>query len=226
MEREGDWAFKKLSLTVISLNWTQGLDQKPVRKSMGTVKFGVTSLAVVIIGLSGCDRDDPIPTPEQVTKNPLKEVDKIIAEVEGVRRKDPVKVVETAEPNAPAEEKKSPEIPLALPVKDKPGFVISPYNGKWIDVTGMPEGELVADPGFPAEAKKFLRVPALPAAPKDLETPIVPPPTTNPGPPESRKNPPVSPSPIDDSQPVMDDQNGAQPSAQRQLKRSRQGRFV
>jgi hypothetical protein len=40
-----------------------------------------------------------------------------------------------------------------------PGMVISPFNDKVVDVQGIPPGALVADPTFPAEEKKYFRVP-------------------------------------------------------------------
>lgn len=55
--------------------------------------------------------------------------------------------------------KKKP--PVAEPVPDKPGFVKSPFSGQIIDVRGIPAGNLVADPMFPAEEKKHFRVPEL-----------------------------------------------------------------
>lgn len=58
----------------------------------------------------------------------------------------------------PKVEPVKPAVPVAKPVPNKPGFVISPYNGKWIDVTGVAPGELMLDPHFPAE-KKYFRVP-------------------------------------------------------------------
>ena len=73
-----------------------------------------------------------------------------------------------------------PVIPTAQPVPDKPGFVISPYNGKWIDVTGIAVGEAVADPDFPAEEKKYFRVPEplpMKGEPKETEAPATEAPT-------------------------------------------------
>ncbi len=52
-----------------------------------------------------------------------------------------------------------PDYEFATPVAGKPGFVLSPYNGKMIDVKGMPSGTLVADPTYPASEKKYFRVP-------------------------------------------------------------------
>jgi hypothetical protein len=52
-----------------------------------------------------------------------------------------------------------PEIPVAQAVEGKPGFVLSPFNGKIIDVRDIPPGTLVADPTAPSEEKKHFRVP-------------------------------------------------------------------
>lgn len=54
---------------------------------------------------------------------------------------------------------KPEEYPPAAVVAGKPGFVTSPYNGKIIDVNGIPPGTLVADPTYPTEEKKFFRTP-------------------------------------------------------------------
>jgi len=99
--------------------------------------------------VSSCD-ETPTGRPDPVIPDPLGEVGKILGG-EGTQT-PPV------EEPAVTEEGK-PIIPTAEPVPDKPGFVISPYNGKWIDVTGIAVGEAVADPDFPAEEKKYFRVP-------------------------------------------------------------------
>ncbi len=49
--------------------------------------------------------------------------------------------------------------PVATPVPDKEGFVFSPYNKQVVDIRDIPSGTLVQDPTFPAEEKKFFRVP-------------------------------------------------------------------
>lgn len=49
--------------------------------------------------------------------------------------------------------------PVASPVPGSPGMVFSPFNNKVVDVRGLPPGTLVADPHYPAEEKKFFRVP-------------------------------------------------------------------
>jgi hypothetical protein len=52
--------------------------------------------------------------------------------------------------------------PVAEPVEGQPGMVVSPFNGKLIDVKGIQPGTLVADPTYPIEEKKYFRVPELP----------------------------------------------------------------
>ncbi|MCW1916627.1 hypothetical protein OJ996_23775 [Luteolibacter sp. GHJ8] len=51
-------------------------------------------------------------------------------------------------------------IPEAQVVPGKPGYVMSPYNNKVVDVRGIPAGRLVADPTFPAAERKHFRIPA------------------------------------------------------------------
>ena len=67
------------------------------------------------------------------------------------------------------EEKDSPVLiekkpPIAEPIQGQPGMVISPFNGKPIDVKGIAPGTLVADPTYPLEDKKYFRVPQIPDA--------------------------------------------------------------
>ncbi|MCW1922088.1 hypothetical protein OKA05_05955 [Luteolibacter arcticus] len=69
-------------------------------------------------------------------------------------------------------ESKKP-IPTAEAVPDQPGFVKSPYNGEIVDVTGVPAGTVVDDPGYPAEEEKQFRVPKMAEAGEDE---ILPPP--------------------------------------------------
>ena len=61
-----------------------------------------------------------------------------------------------AVPEGVEEEKK--EMLVAQPVPGRPGFVISPYNNKIVDVSGIPAGRIVADPTYPASEKKHFRV--------------------------------------------------------------------
>lgn len=51
------------------------------------------------------------------------------------------------------------DVPIAVQVDGRPGFVLSPYNSKAVDVRDIPPGTLVADPTYPPEEKKFFRVP-------------------------------------------------------------------
>ncbi len=127
---------------------------------------------VFVIGafwISGCNGSGETVTPEKKNDGPLKQVDRILAEVESVARRNDDEEREVEEPvdgEDREQDKRRTEIPVAEPVPGKPGFVISPFNGKWIDVTGLPEGEAVADPHFPAAEKKYFRVPAI-ATPDD-----------------------------------------------------------
>ena len=59
----------------------------------------------------------------------------------------------------PARVYPKPKIPVAEPIADKPGFVMSPFNGKVIDVRDIPPGTLVADPTYPAAEMKYFRLP-------------------------------------------------------------------
>ena len=52
--------------------------------------------------------------------------------------------------------------PRAQYVAGSTDRVISPHTGKEVDVTGLPPGSLVIDPGFPAEEKKYFRLPESP----------------------------------------------------------------
>ena len=49
--------------------------------------------------------------------------------------------------------------PVANRVPSNPNMVFSPYNNKPVDISCIPKGTLVADPTFPADQKKFFRVP-------------------------------------------------------------------
>jgi hypothetical protein len=48
---------------------------------------------------------------------------------------------------------------VASEVPGKPGFVLSPFNSKIIDVRDIPSGTLVADPTYPPSERKYFRVP-------------------------------------------------------------------
>lgn len=106
--------------------------------------------------MTACDPARDEGRGELPAKTPLQEVEGILA-VDPPSR-EPV-AVEPA-----ASEVVKPAVPVAKAVPDKPGFVISPYNGKWIDVTGVAPGELMLDPHFPAGEKKHFRVPEAPKA--------------------------------------------------------------
>ncbi len=114
-------------------------------------------MAGILVGLlASCERKDeqaskdssPSPDPQRVAA---------VGTAEGKGEAGGTKPGKTAE--RPVLVKKKP--PVAEPVADKPGFVVSPFSGKIIDVRGIPAGTLVADPMFPSEEKKHFRVPEL-----------------------------------------------------------------
>jgi len=73
----------------------------------------------------------------------------------------PVEPAPTKEAPVPSENKP----PVAEAVPGKPGFVLSPFDGKVIDVREIPAGTLVADPSYPADEKRYFRVPEWTVAP-------------------------------------------------------------
>jgi hypothetical protein len=82
----------------------------------------------------------PSPTPQQSVANAIANVDVSPSPV-------PVQANRSATPSA---------APFASPVPDKPGFVYSPYNPKYlIDVRGFPPGTQVTDPN----SGKIFKVP-------------------------------------------------------------------
>ena len=52
----------------------------------------------------------------------------------------------TPRPSPPATATTATEFPVAKPVPDKPGFVLSPYDGAFVDVTGFKSGDKARDP--------------------------------------------------------------------------------
>ncbi|WP_035600436.1 hypothetical protein [Haloferula sp. BvORR071] len=79
--------------------------------------------------------------------------------------------------------------PVAEPVPNMPGMVISPYNGKHIDVKGYAPGTLVADPTYPIEEKKYFRVPEMPEGANDPARLLDPGILIRPIPPKENKEP-------------------------------------
>jgi hypothetical protein len=83
----------------------------------------------------------------QQSPTPQHSVDNAIANVEVTPAPVPVQANRSATPSA---------APFASPVPDKPGFVYSPYNPKYlIDVRGFPPGTQVTDPN----SGKIFKVP-------------------------------------------------------------------
>ncbi|MBK1883986.1 hypothetical protein JIN85_16320 [Luteolibacter pohnpeiensis] len=54
---------------------------------------------------------------------------------------------------------KETEYPSAKNIAGKPGYVVSPYSERQIDVRNIPPGTLVNDPNFPSSQKAYFRIP-------------------------------------------------------------------
>lgn len=127
-------------------------------------KWLMAIVAMAVISIGSCDRAEKRTAPgssESAEKNP---------ELAGQMAASPGDAPEVKEenprtrPSQPPVEReyakpKPPEIPMAVAVEGRPGYVTSPFNAKVIDVRDIPPGTLVADPTFPTEEKKFFRVP-------------------------------------------------------------------
>lgn len=62
-------------------------------------------------------------------------------------------------PPSPSGTTAKPEYKFASKVPGQEGFVLSPYNGKKIDVRDIPSGTLVQDPTYTGDGKGYFRVP-------------------------------------------------------------------
>ncbi len=138
-------------------------------------RFSTSITALGFILLASCypydESKDRRPVPKQGQKSvSTPDQQKIKEQRDRMKAREENKtqetVTETAEtsptPNdtvkPPAEEKRV-DIPVASKVPGKEGFVFSPFNNKLINVVDIPSGTLVADPTYPATAKKHFRVP-------------------------------------------------------------------
>jgi hypothetical protein len=90
------------------------------------------------------DRDPPA---AKLSPTPQQSIDNVIANVEVSPSAIPLQANRSATPSG---------VPFASPVPDKPGFVYSPYDPKFlIDVRGFPPGTQVTDPN----SGKIFKVP-------------------------------------------------------------------
>ncbi len=117
---------------------------------------------ILLLALASCERNEG---PHPGDRPPGKEKQGLIAPDE------PAKPDEPEQEGKPGKKEERPVLvekkpPVAEPAPGQPGKVISPFNGKLIDVSGMEPGTLVADPTYPPEAKKHFRVPEIPEAAK------------------------------------------------------------
>lgn len=98
---------------------------------------------------------------QEAAKNKEKDKEK---EKEDLAQEKPAEKPEKTATEKTTEKTKTPAEPkrdytFANKVPGKDGFVLSPYNGKVVDVRDIPSGTLVQDPTYPAAEKKFFRVP-------------------------------------------------------------------
>lgn len=118
---------------------------------------------MLAVGSLSCQREEA-----PAAGKPQTEAEKKTAAVQGdeTRSDEAPASKPTKTSERPTEKKKT--IPVAEPVADQPGFVKSPFNGKIVDVKGIPSGTLVADPTYPAEEKKYFRIPEMPEAEEQI----------------------------------------------------------
>jgi|GEM_PF-2714833 len=124
-------------------------------------------IAVVVLGLlsGGCRRNEPSEEAEPAAAAaPPRQRPSRAAGSDENRASGSGKIRQR-----PAETERKP--PLAEPAAEMPGFVVSPFNGKLVDVRGIPAGTLVADPTYPASEKKYFRVPEMAGPPPDEVVP-------------------------------------------------------
>jgi hypothetical protein len=106
-----------------------------------------SSSAVAAASPSQRERQDPPARPPQQSPTPQQPVDHAVANVEVSPSAVQVQANRSATPSA---------APFASPVPNKPGFVYSPYDAKYlIDVRGFPPGTQVTDPN----SGKIFKVP-------------------------------------------------------------------
>lgn len=132
------------------------------------MNFGARCLILSILLVAACDREPLTNGGEEAgpkPDSPLGRVGELLTDVEEGRLPTPTEKPEeepVVEEDPVVEQPESLEIPVAKPVPDKPGFVVSPFTGKWIDVSDVETGTIVADPQFAPEEKKYFRVPEFP----------------------------------------------------------------
>jgi hypothetical protein len=117
------------------------------RELIAALRNRPTASAVAAASPSQRELQDPRAPPPQQSPTPQQPVDSAMANVEVSPLVVPVQANRSATPSA---------APFASPVPNKPGFVYSPYDPKYlIDVRGFPPGTQVTDPN----SGKIFKVP-------------------------------------------------------------------
>ena len=129
---------------------------------------------LLILALWSCERQGNGPEAKRPATDPLKDVElilgteppKLIVGGNNGSADKPPAGTGGGEVGGPTTEGTGEEpvanYPVAKPVEGKPGFVISPFNGKVVDVSGIDPGVVVVDPNFPEDDKRYFKVPAFP----------------------------------------------------------------
>lgn len=117
--------------------------------------------------LAGCEKPKTVAPAESAPKKNKATEEVMAAETPAPVDEKKEEIAETNErsralPRPPDKPHPKPEPashPFAVAVEGKPGFVLSPYSNKVIDVNNIPSGTLVQDPTAPADSKSYFRVP-------------------------------------------------------------------
>lgn len=120
--------------------------------SSGCTFIRISRIPLIASSLALASCTDPITPPDPEPTPPIK---KEIKENE----KRPVLPGMISPPGQENKPIHKSDYPTAKRVVGRPKLIISPYNGKYIDVEGMPVGSLAMDPNFSPAEKKYFVIP-------------------------------------------------------------------
>ena len=127
----------------------------PSRKSLEKVRYGGFVVRVYLDGQLQAEQSEPRELVAALRSKAIPAASRAALASEQARN-PVVRVVATPSPPAQVNRESSSAAPYGSPVPDKPGFVYSPHNPKFlIDVRGFPPGTEVNDPN----TGKLLKVP-------------------------------------------------------------------
>jgi hypothetical protein len=128
---------------------------KPLRKSADKVRYGGFVVRVYFDGVLQAERSEPKELVAAMRNKATRPAAARVASSETATSmttpsatiSQTSALVTTSSPSAAPNRESSSAVPYASPVPDKPGFVYSPHNPKFlIDVRGFPPGTEVNDP--------------------------------------------------------------------------------